>query len=819
MIKIEKVHKYFNKRKKSEIHVINDTTLSLENIGLVALLGPSGSGKTTLLNVIGGLDKVNKGKIYIDGERITRRNVNKIDKIRNLNIGYIFQDYKLVDNMTVYDNIALVLKMIGIKDKKEIKKRVNYVLEVLNIYRYRNRYASMLSGGERQRVGIARAIVKDPNIIIADEPTGNLDSKNTLEIMNIIKSISKNRLVILVTHERELAKFYASRVIELEDGQIINDYKNKDIDQLDYRLENNIYLKDFKNYTKFDKENINIDFYSDEKEKIDLNIIIKNGNFYIKNNSFEKIEIIDDNSGIELIDDHYKKIDKTVYQKYEFNFNEVINKNIKKSYSSIYNLFSLIAVGFKKLLDYSFIKKILLLGFFASSMFILLSLSRMFAVLNVEDKDFITSNKNYLQINMEKLNVANYLTYEQSDIINYMIPGDSSISFVIYYNDYYQTTHLQDSLKGSLSSLNMITENDIIYGRYPSNEYEIVIDELTAYNMFSSQSAQSVGITKPEQLLNRTANIENMDKFIIVGITNLKSPSIYVNESLFINILSNKTNQNGRDDGFYIEVSKPSDGFELPTNILDINLYKEDIKLKKGRFPEKDYEIIVNYENRYSMPLNKTIDNKINNQKLKVVGYYTSDEENNNYYSSLNTVKIQLIEKSNNITVYSENKELALNYFREQNLNINDSYDVAKKEYKENMRESVLSTLIVSGVIIVISLIEIFLMIRASFLSRIKEIGIFRAIGVKKSDIYKMFVSEIIAITVIACLSGIALMTYCLKVLSEISILSKMIMINTYIVLFAIMICLVFNLLIGLIPVYNTLRKTPAQILARHDLE
>ena len=187
MINIENVNKYFNKGKKNQIHVINNTTLSLEDSGLVALLGPSGSGKTTLLNAIGGLDKVNKGNIYINGKKITSKSSYKVDKIRNLNIGYIFQDYKLLDNLTVYENVAIVLKMLGIKDKEEIKKRVTYVLEKLNIYRYRNRPADMLSGGERQRVAIARAIVKDPDIIIADEPTGNLDSANTIEIMNIIK--------------------------------------------------------------------------------------------------------------------------------------------------------------------------------------------------------------------------------------------------------------------------------------------------------------------------------------------------------------------------------------------------------------------------------------------------------------------------------------------------------------------------------------------------------------------------------------------------------------------------------------------------------
>ena len=217
MISLKNVNKYFNRHTKNEIHIINDTSLEFENTGIVAILGESGSGKTTLLNAIGGLDKVNSGEIYINGEKITNRSAYKVDKIRNLNIGYIFQDYKLLDNLTVYENVEIALKMIGIKDKEEIKKRDNYVLECVKMYRYRNRPAKMLSGGERQRVAIARAIVKNPNIVIADEPTGNLDSKNSIEVMDIIKAISKERLVVIVTHETELAKSYASRIIEIQD--------------------------------------------------------------------------------------------------------------------------------------------------------------------------------------------------------------------------------------------------------------------------------------------------------------------------------------------------------------------------------------------------------------------------------------------------------------------------------------------------------------------------------------------------------------------------------------------------------------------------
>ncbi len=230
MVTLSHVDKYFYRRKSNQIHVINDTSLEFGETGLTALLGPSGCGKTTLLNVIGGLDKADKGKIYINGQKINGRTAHSVDRIRNLNIGYIFQNYNLIDTMTVFDNVAMVLKMVGIKDEKEIREKVEYALELVGMYRYRKRYADMLSGGERQRVGIARAIVKNPAIIIADEPTGNLDSANTLEVMNIIKSISREKLVILVTHEENLAEFYADRIIRLRDGKVISDEVNENVE-------------------------------------------------------------------------------------------------------------------------------------------------------------------------------------------------------------------------------------------------------------------------------------------------------------------------------------------------------------------------------------------------------------------------------------------------------------------------------------------------------------------------------------------------------------------------------------------------------------
>ncbi len=813
MIKLENLNKYYNRHKKNEIHVINNTSLELGNTGLVALLGPSGCGKTTLLNAIGGLDKVTSGKIYINGKKLPR-NCNKIDKIRNMNIGYIFQDYYLVDNLSVYDNVALALKICGIKDKEEIQKRVNYVLEKVGMYRYRNRYANMLSGGERQRVGIARAIVKDPNIIIADEPTGNLDSRNTIEVMNIIKAISKDRLVILVTHERELADFYASRILEIEDGTIKNDIDNHHTNDLDYRLDNKIYLMDFKNHEIIEKNDIKINYYSNDTNKLSINIVVQNGNIYIEQKDSNKIEVIDNDSTVELVNDHYKKIDKSIYEEYNFDFNQIINKEIKKKYSSIFNPISLISNGFKKVRDYSFIKKILLLGFFASGMFITYSISSLFGVTNIKDENFVSINKNYLTVIVNKIKVDEFKSYEENQNIDYVLPGNSIIYFKIQFDDYYQSLYNQAYLYGSISSINMITKSDLILGRMPENDYEIVVDKMALNKLLSDgeSNAKYIGITSYDQLINREVSLENMKNFKIVGITDLNSPSIYANENMFTNMILN--NYNIDEYTYYDDIINSNDDESLK----DYNLVKDEITLKKGRYPTNDYEVIINYNLKDVYDLNKKIDYEVNGTKLKVVGYYTSEKNIQNYLVSNTTMKYYLITNSSNITIYPKDKNQVLNEYKEKKVNIQDSYEYSKKTYIEERKESIKSSLIACLIVLIISIIEIYLMIRASFLSRIREVGIYRAIGVKKTDIYKMFIGEIIAITTLSSFVGVILMSYIIKQLSFISYMSSKFIMNTSIFILITIIVYLLNLIIGLLPVYKVIRKTPAQIMSRSDI-
>ena len=800
MLQIKKVNKYYNRHRKNQIHVINNTTLTMDKTGLVALLGPSGCGKTTILNTIGGLDKINKGQIYINGQKISSRCPHKVDKIRNLNIGYIFQDYKLIDNMSVYDNIKLVLKLIGLKDKTEIDKRITYVLDKVGMLRYKNRPASMLSGGERQRVGIARAIAKDPDIILADEPTGNLDSKNSLEIMKIIRAISKEKLVILVTHEQNLAKFYASRIIKLEDGKVIEDYPNDNDDILDYEIENTFYLKDMHKETPTDE--VTIYKNNDEAtQKINIDIVVRGANIYIRSNTPQKPVIVDQDSTIELIDDHYKAQSKKDIDKYTFDFSNIVNNNYKKKYSSILNPITLIIEGFKKVINYSFLKKILLAGFFLSGIFIMYASSSIAKVLTINDEDFITINKNYLIVESKKNDLNTYLENEQTPEVNYIIPSNSIVKFTVDYKEYYQTSTTKDTLSASISDISMITKDNLIYDRLPENSNEVVVDIMSINKMFKEQSyAKMAGITTVQSMIGREIKLQGLLTYTIVGLTDLKSPSIYMSKDNFTNVLS-------------------LSDYDTDLKLLSYDIISPKVTLKEGRIPTNDYEAIININQKEDYKIGKKLDTKVAGTPLTVVGYYDSPDNYDYILTNENTIKYNNITTLSNYVIYTSNKENTVEAFHAKNLNIKDSYESSKEAYKKEMSSHTKNVIIASLITLIISLIEIFLMTRASFLSRIKEIGILRAVGVKRSDIYKMFIGEIIATTTLGCLPGIALMYYILTKLQTIPYLKSMILASPLVLLIAIISIYIFNIIVGLIPVFNTVRKTPASILSRHDLD
>lgn len=218
IVSVENVCKSFQNAKVS---VLNDINLSIKEGEFVSLMGASGSGKSTLLYLIGGLDKPTSGTIKLSGQDINKIKDNDLSKLRRKDIGFIFQFYNLVQNLSVEENILLPVIMDGRK-RKDYEAKLNEILDIIGLKDKRKFLPSELSGGQQQRVAIARAVIMNPKIILADEATGNLDSKSGKDIMELFKKINKekNITILQVTHSSEIAS-YGNRIINLKDGRIV----------------------------------------------------------------------------------------------------------------------------------------------------------------------------------------------------------------------------------------------------------------------------------------------------------------------------------------------------------------------------------------------------------------------------------------------------------------------------------------------------------------------------------------------------------------------------------------------------------------------
>ena len=224
MIKIINLTKIF-RTESVQTTALNEVSLEISQGEFVAIMGPSGCGKSTLLNMIGLLDNPTSGELWFMDQEVSRYSENDRTDLRNGNLGFVFQSFNLIDELTVFENVELPLLYAGVSTRERVK-RVNEALERMQIAHRTEHYPQQLSGGQQQRVAIARAIVTNPRIILADEPTGNLDSTNGNEVMNLLKELNRDgATVVMVTHSEENAR-EAERIIRMMDGYILTESKN-----------------------------------------------------------------------------------------------------------------------------------------------------------------------------------------------------------------------------------------------------------------------------------------------------------------------------------------------------------------------------------------------------------------------------------------------------------------------------------------------------------------------------------------------------------------------------------------------------------------
>ncbi|MFK5883124.1 MAG: ABC transporter ATP-binding protein/permease [Candidatus Izemoplasma sp.] len=806
MIKLNNLHKYFNKNSKNPIHVINDINLELPDKGLVVLLGPSGSGKTTLLNVLGGLDKVNSGTIMFDDLEINHYKAGVWDKIRNKHVGYIFQNYNLLTNLTVYDNISFTLNMIGVLDKDEIDKRIDYLLGHMGMENYRKRRASQLSGGQQQRVAIARALAKNPKVIIADEPTGNLDSKNTIDIMNIIKQISKEKLVVLVTHEQEIANFYADRIIELVDGVIVKDTNNTSNGDLELRHETDIYLKDLENFTEFKSDSLNIKGYTDEtiEEEINVRLILKGKKLYldIDANQIDKIEIIGKDSEVNIFDRHFEKVTHETIETSSFNYDDIVDESKTIDKHSVISFKETFKLAFNKIRETSRGGKLLYVAFAGAAVLIAIASGLLFSIYHIEDKEFVTADKDYVIIEYDGHTYDELIAYEANEYIDYISFSDRNIDIMVVLPMVYSYSHAPNvsSLSGRPEQHSELSESDMVYGELPTELNDIVIDITIierSITLFGGSQFKSLGINQAIDFLDLEYYFYYLGvkhEVNIVGISDTGSPSYYISEEMLWNIKS--------DFGAY-------------------EIYADDITIVDGELPSTSSEFLV---------WNAILSGSYTSFSYKP-GYnasgsfdYTSDVTASMMLMKTDDIKRYIFDRTfryagSKIYVNTNDVAKAIKYFDSIGVDAESLYETEYDDYFETIKTTSKGVIIFSLVILGASSLSYYFIIRSSLISRIYEISVYRALGVSKFDINKIFIAEIVLKTTVSSTVGfLATSFFLMRIQSMADEYYEFIYFSFGNIILGLGVIYAINIIAGLLPVTNLLRKTPAEILSKYDL-
>lgn len=863
MIKVEKLNKYYNKGKSNELHVINETSLTFADTGLVCILGESGSGKTTLMNTISGLDDFANGTIDVDGETITKFGSAKQESVRNEKFGYIFQNYYLLQERSVAYNIKLALSLYDISEEEK-ESRVDYVLKAVGMARFKKRLVSQLSGGQQQRIAIARALAKTPRVIFADEPTGNLDEQNTMKIMGILKKVSKDCLVILVTHERSIADFFADRILEIADGKVVKDFEKTSHGTYSYNDDNNLYLQEYEKKT-YDHEASKLETFSNEEAPgIKIRLIYENGKYYVTTESEVPIEYLTADKDIQVIDSKRPQVDLSEIEEMDYNLESVQStKKPKLSLKEIWSIaISNIAMMGKR-------QVLLVLTFLVMAVLVVLTVQDMMGILSINKEDVVTNDSHVISVRASKgalissdemdENFGKFISdVEKNQKKVLIMPETSGVKLYYQYEGFWQLENVTSALEGfTVVPLEKLSKKDLIYGRMPKGANEIVIDRWVLDQFINGESEVANMISNVEHFLNGTVTTatEQGDEYKIVGISDSKEPDVYMDKFQALSFSDFGSSVTSLDTLKALDDSYASTDLAKDECLLDawtaeeamlseltltyhayVKYYTTGGFRNAGRdadFDEYEKEYGITYQeflellkHPEEMDLTYTAGNDM---EFKVAGILPDDYQASMVLSdeAYASVVLETAKKYHRFAAYSEDREglkeliekkLSKEYGDTLNFTINDKYGDDMAKLKEERSQMLSARLIVTITIFVISMILLYFTMKANVAMRITDLGVYRLLGISKGSIIGLFAIENAVITSYTSLLGVIVTTIITKFIASVPSLEMDLVYPWYAILFTILFLYLVNIVIGILPVRKMLKLPPAQLAAKYDM-
>ncbi len=843
---ITKIYEVAGQKQKA----LNKVNIKFRKNEFVSILGPSGSGKTTLLNIVGGLDKYTEGNLTINGVSTKDYTDRDWDTYRNHRVGFVFQTYNLIPHQTALQNVELALTLSGIS-KEERRKRAKEVLKSVGLASQMNKRPNQMSGGQMQRVAIARALVNDPDILLADEPTGALDSETSLQIMDILEEIAKDRLVIMVTHNPEIAVNYSTRIVKLLDGEITDDsnpFDGKDIEEESFTDKHHKSKKTYMNFKTAFALSLN-------------NLMTKKGRTILT--AFAgSIGII----GIALI----------------LSLSHGINKYIERTEEETLSSYPLVIE--KESIDMSAMLKMFTRDdeereYNDDKIHSINIMGDMFETMVKESKHndmkefkkFIENNKEIkkyvteidygfnTQMNLYKNDLTKVVRVNPTTVLDTIGFGASGVSsvysqFLTSYDVFYELFNNEDIVKRQYT---------VVDGHWPEKYNEVVI-EVNKNNEISDYTLYSLGLLDQDELKEQFLNMTSGKEVKFENHEYTKEEILNLSFKLVLN-----TDYYSKENGIWID--KSSDEVymrKVIANAEEIKVvgiikrnpdaiggdysyglvgYKgelmdhliekiNDSAIAKEQLAKPDINVFTgtSFQAKTNFDLNSlTTEQKMALAKMsqsELASYIKSYTENmsSSYEENLRKLGIASQDNPDTISIYPkdfDSKEEIVRIIDEYNKNKDDADKIEYTDVVGLMMKSVTNIVnVISSVLIafvaislVVSSIMIAIITYISVIERTKEIGILRAIGASKKDISRVFNAETLIEGLAAGVFGIAI-TLLLNIPINLIIKHTLNIKNIAILplngaIILILISIFLTVLAGFIPAKIASRKDPVEAL------
>lgn len=804
MISLNQVFKQYRLGGTRRQTVTDRVTLTLEDKGLVVIYGASGSGKTTLLHLIGGMDRFDSGSIAIGSTLIRRFRFKEWDRLHRRSIAYVFQHHQLLPDKSVLLNLTLALRLRGLKSKDAIAAEAKSLLAAVGLSDYEDRLVRQLSGGQQQRVAVARGLAIGPDVLLADEPTGNLDSKNALELMRLFKAIARDRLVVLVTHNATIANHFADRILEIENGAIVRDVRQSSFPPLAEEFEHQIHLDRYREES-LTNEGLRIRRYAmDKTEPLGVDIIERRQTVFVKVDApnGKRVRLLGEDGVVELLRGEKKFADEVLLPT---SFHDQTDQRVPRAFVFA-ELWGMALSTLSGVFEHAkrWVAVLALIG-------IVVAVSvGLIGEANAVDIPVAAIDPHYIGIEVSRTGIEILDALETIEGVDQVVAFEGVWTFRVATEPFFQVRTPIDVAAVPID-IRFLNEASLFAGALPEG-YGVVVDKSVADAMIEANRNRGVAnyedVLKSRFVIQASGDPINMSPdrqlgFPITGIADHGSQSVWMAEELIYSFIT------------------PS--------LVDYRIFGETFRILEGDYPTSETFVLLNEQ--YPALIHGEIPQSVGlgTGSYYISGVYRYGPEGASYnasklmVSTLEYIRTRFFRFENGvkndyeIMVYAQNIELAMASLIEAGYRVVDHrYDLEMAKRMKLVEYANLYVLGIAG--LVLCGLSVFVIVRSQLIERRYEIGVYRGIGISRREVLRIFLVEALVVaavsSVAAFLLTVGLMEWAGSSFSRLSITQY----SFVSILLGIGGLLTVHVLFSLLPVAALLRKTPAELMKQSDL-